>query len=180
MSDGCSLALKINVTFCERVKDEGEGSTFRRLSGGQAGGEGHPHWKVTSDTVHAYDFVAQLSKQMLWKVCQARDALGFWCLRFFLVFDIPDHLPSKPGGADQDEMLPRNKPKAEFLPVAVLLTPSELHQGKCCPWCLDVAKGLLPRPVEVWIIQRATCCTWFLIVEETNVVSVSLLTKSYC
>lgn len=65
------------------------------------------------------------------------------------MLDIPDPLLSEPGGADQDEMLPCNKPKAEFLPVVVLLTSSELHKGKCCPWCLDVAKGLLPRPVEV-------------------------------
>lgn len=180
MSGGCSLALKINVTFWERVKDEGEGNTLRRLTWGRAGGEGHPHWKVKSDPQHAYNFVAQLSKQMLWKGCQARDALGFWCLRFFLVLDIPDPLLSEPGGPDQDEMLPCNKPKAEFLPVVVLLTSSELHQGKCRPWRLDVAKGLLPRPVEVWIIQRVTCCTWFLVVEETNIVSVSLLTKSYC
>lgn len=70
-------------------------------------------------------------------------------MRFFLVLDIPDPLLSEPGGPDQDEMLPCNKPKAEFLPVVVLLTSSELHQGKCRPWRLDVAKGLLPRPVEV-------------------------------
>lgn len=63
-----------------------------------------------------------------------------------LVLDIPNPLLSKPSGAEQDEMLPCNRPRAEFLPDVFLLTSSELHQGEHFPWCLDVAQGLLPKP----------------------------------
>lgn len=62
------------------------------------------------------------------------------------VLGIPNPLFSEP---EQDEMLPREKPTTEFLPVVVLLASSELHRGKRCPWCVDVAKGSLPRPAEL-------------------------------
>lgn len=176
MSDDCSLALKINVTFCERVEDEGEGNTFRRLSWGSRvqkvarTGESGAIPCVLTDSYHSFETDAV-------KGLSGERCSGISVFEGSFVLGIPNPLFSE---AEQDEMLPHEEPTAEFPPVVVLLASAELHRGKPCPWCVDVAKGLLPRPVEAWIMQRAACCTWLLIAEETNIVSVSLNAVAQC
>lgn len=61
----------------------------REIPAGGRRGEKSSSLKSHEWSPACYDFVAQLSKQMLWKECQAIDVLGFWCLKFFLVLGIP-------------------------------------------------------------------------------------------
>lgn len=154
---------------------------FWRLIWGQAGGEGHPHWKATTDPLLAPAFVAQLPQR-----CSERDIRAEipWdlCVWGFLLYLISQILSLARLVGDQDEMLLCTKPQADFLPAVVLWMSAGLHQGKAVPgvW-VDAAKGWLPKPVQVRVIQRITsCCSWFPVPEEASVVSVPLLTKSCC
>lgn len=144
---------------------------FWRLIWGQVGGEGHPHWKVMTDPLLAPALVAQLPEKMLWKGCQARDTLGFGGLRFSLVFDIPNPLFSKAGGLTKMKCccaisLRLNFSLLWFCECHLSHTREKLSlvSGEMLP------KALLPRPVQVRIIQRVTC-SWLPMPEETSVVS---------
>lgn len=171
MSGGCSLALKISVTFCERVKRRRKREKNPFLETHVRAGRGR-----RSPTLKSQDWSPACS--CLGSTASLKDALigmpgqrysGIWVFEVFSCIWYPKSSLQPGWWADQDEMLLCNKPQAEFL----LLWHCECHLSSTRDktWCLGRCCW---RLVQVRIIQRITC-SWLPIPEETSVVSASLL-----
>lgn len=132
MSGGCSLALKISVTFCERVKRRRKREKNPFLETHVRAGRGR-----RSSTLKSQDWSPGCS--CLGSTASLKDALkgmpgqrysGIWVFEVFSCIWYPKSSLQPGWWADQDEMLLCNKPQAEFLPAVALWMSSELHQGQ--------------------------------------------------